>query len=359
MGELRINGNTVAVFENGTVYAGGSAFWGKVIGYYGGGEIQNECRKTVAKYSAGTAYDLPSFGSVLSSGSALCFCSGSTIYEGGSSWNNMIGRFTGDIYGACAAATLYFSLYDSGMQKYKENVDGNSIGTVFSVILALILILGVIFVWPALFEVGGGLSVLMIGTQIVSHIIWGAVSLDKERCSFFNTLKPMCLSATLASGFVTWIFSGTKAPMLLVSFFIAFLASVGSSLIATIAVMMIQKKLLKEKEKEVKRIAELSKNYTPIAKTWRCRCGAENNSNYGTCKKCGEYRNTTETPTAGANRIFKSEERTQYNNQIIATEIAKAGAWTCTCGRVNMAYVSTCVCGCSKHKNTQTDTQKQ
>ena len=105
-----MNGNTVAVFENGTVYAGGST-WGIVIGYYGGGRIEDEYRKTVARYSAGTAYALDSFGSVWSSGSALCHCSGTTIYEGGNSWNNTIGSFIGDIDGACAAATLYFSLH--------------------------------------------------------------------------------------------------------------------------------------------------------------------------------------------------------------------------------------------------------
>lgn len=110
MGEVRVNGNTVAVFENGTVYAGGST-WGIVLGYYGGGRIEDECRKTVARYSAGTAYALDSFGSVWSSGAALCHCSGTTIYEGGNSWNYTIGSFTGDSAGACAAAVLCFSLH--------------------------------------------------------------------------------------------------------------------------------------------------------------------------------------------------------------------------------------------------------
>ena len=105
-----MNGNTVAVFENGTVYAGGST-WGIVLGYYGGGRIEDEYRKTVARYSAGTAYALDSFDPVLSSGSSLCHCSGTTIYEGGNSWNDMLGNFTGDIGGACAAAILYFSLH--------------------------------------------------------------------------------------------------------------------------------------------------------------------------------------------------------------------------------------------------------
>jgi len=131
MGEIRINGNTVAVFENGTVYAGGSK-WGIVLGYYGGGRIEDEYRKTVARYGAGTAYDLDtiSFGTMgWESGSALCHCSGTTIYEGGNSWNNTIGSFTGDPDGACAAAVLYFSLYSKTTVKehMQDETTGNEI----------------------------------------------------------------------------------------------------------------------------------------------------------------------------------------------------------------------------------------
>lgn len=358
MGELRINGDTVAVFENGTVYAGGSTFWGKVIGYYGGGEIQDAYRRTVAEYSCGTARAPGPFGF---SGADLCCCSGNTIYEGGSSWNNMIGCFTGDAYGACAAATLYLSLYDSRkpVRNQGGDIDGQGIGMVLGVILSFILIGGIIVVWPALFEVGGWLSAVMIGTQIISHIIVGVMFLERENVSFFDILKTTCLFATIASGLLTWIFSGTTIPMLVLSFFIAFLASVGSGLIATIVVVLLRKKTHNDKWREEQRIFERSKNYTPMSKTWICKCGAENSSNYSMCKKCGEYRNTVEMPKVGENRIKDLEERMQDDSQIVAAEIAKAGAWTCACGRTNMMYVSSCVCGKTKYEIKQADAKIQ
>ena len=354
MGELRINGYTVAIYENGTVYAGNSTFWGKVIGYYGGGEIQDAHRITIAEYSSGTARALGSFGF---SGSDLCCCSGTTIYEGGSSWNNQIGSFTGDAYGACAAATLYLSLHDSKERvgNHGRDVDGQSIGMVLGVILSFMLIAGIILIWPTLFEVGGWLSAVMIGTQVISHIIVGAMCIEKENESFFDILKTTCLFATIVSGVLTWIFSGTSIPMLFASFIIAFLASVGSGLIATIVIVLLRKKVYNDKLKEKQRIVELSKNYIPMTKTWICKCGAKNSSNYSMCKKCGEYRNTVEMSKVGENRIKDLEERMQDNSQIVAAEIARTGAWTCACGRTNMMYVSSCVCGKTKYKTKQAD----
>ena len=51
----------------------------------------------------------------------------------------------------------------------------------------------------------------------------------------------------------------------------------------------------------------------------------------------------------------------QDNNQIVVAEIARAGAWTCACGRTNMMYVSSCVCGKikSEAKQAETEIQKQ
>ena len=101
---------TVAIFENGTVYAGDTT-WGRVLGYYGDGEIKDASRRVVAKYSSGTAYALDSIGGNLwSNGAALCNCSGDSIYEGGNSWNRTLGFWAGDCEGACAAAVLYFGL---------------------------------------------------------------------------------------------------------------------------------------------------------------------------------------------------------------------------------------------------------
>ena len=36
-----------------------------------------------------------------------------------------------------------------------------------------------------------------------------------------------------------------------------------------------------------------------------------------------------------------------------ATQAVAAGKWACACGRVNDSYVSTCVCGLSKHEAKQ------
>lgn len=64
-------------------------------------------------------------------------------------------------------------------------------------------------------------------------------------------------------------------------------------------------------------------------------------------------------PKAGENRIKDLEERMQDNSQIAAAEIAKAGAWTCACGRTNMMYVSSCVCGKTKYETKQADAKIQ
>lgn len=119
MGEIRVGGKTVAVFESGTVYDRGSTYSGEVMGYYGGGKIEDRYHTTVAKYSAGTAYNLETILGTTGweTGSALYHCSGTTIYEGGSSWNNTVGGFTGDSDGACAAAVLYFSLHSKIVER--------------------------------------------------------------------------------------------------------------------------------------------------------------------------------------------------------------------------------------------------
>lgn len=116
MGKFNVNKGTgyqtEAVFENGTVYAGATT-WGRVLGYYGGGEIKNASRRVVAKYRSGTAYALDSAGSgVWTSGAALCNCDGNDIYEGGNNWNRLLGNYSGDSEGACAAAVLSLCLCD-------------------------------------------------------------------------------------------------------------------------------------------------------------------------------------------------------------------------------------------------------
>ena len=40
----------------------------------------------------------------------------------------------------------------------------------------------------------------------------------------------------------------------------------------------------------------------------------------------------------------------EVKRKLEADEAAKAAGWTCTCGRVNAAYVSGCVCGMSKQE---------
>lgn len=46
----------------------------------------------------------------------------------------------------------------------------------------------------------------------------------------------------------------------------------------------------------------------------------------------------------------KKKSEMQANSQIVAAEAAKANGWTCTCGRTNAAYVSSCVCGVTKQE---------
>lgn len=118
MGKFNVNNGigyqTAAVFESGIVYAGDTT-WGRVLGYYGAGEIKDASRRVVAKYRSGTAYALDSISSGLwTSGASLCNCEGNNIYEGGSRWNRMLGSFSGDGEGACAAAVLSLCLYEDG-----------------------------------------------------------------------------------------------------------------------------------------------------------------------------------------------------------------------------------------------------
>ena len=330
MGELKVNGSTVAVFENGTVYAGGSTFWGDVIGYYGGGEIQDMRHNTVATYSCGKAQAL-GWG-----GADLCFCSGTTIYEGGSSWNGEIGRFTGDLYGACAAATLYFSLYAMHDAPPKNGLDGISIPLV--IVLGFVFVMGVIFVWPTLFEVGGWLSAIMIGTQIIAHVIVGIWRIYGEETSFFETLKTTCGWATISSGVLTWAFSGMKFLMLFGFLLTGFLASILSGLIATSIVVVIEKIIYKDALKYAQGITEQSKKHTPNEETWRCRCGTENSSNYGTCKKCGSYRNTKEHQREETRR-----ETERIRKMIMEYDDAQeSNTWMCSCGTKNKTEHGQC-----------------
>lgn len=216
--------------------------------------------------------------------------------------------------------------------------DGHGIGCGLGFALALMFILGVIFIWPALFEVGGWLSVVMMGTQIVSHIIVGVLCLNGEKDSFSDILKTMCLWATISSGLLTWLFSGTNILMLLTSFLIAFLASVGSGLIAATVVVLLQKSVYKESVKDEKRIAEQSKKYKPNSEKWRCKCGVENSSNYSICKKCGEYRNTEES------RKTEEEREAERIRKIILEYDAtkESNTWMCTCGTKNKTEYGHC-----------------
>lgn len=64
--------------------------------------------------------------------------------------------------------------------------------------------------------------------------------------------------------------------------------------------------------------------------------------------------------------VAPARVKTEIRQNFAADEAAKAAGWTCTCGRVNAAYVSGCVCGMSKQeakiklaqqKKEQTDEQ--
>jgi len=158
MGVIEINGNTVAGFENGTVYLGTSRRR-EVLGYYRGGKIENKYHQTVAKYTLQTAYDLDTIFGVSGheSGPALCHCSGSTIYEGGSAWNRPIGTFCGETDGACAATVLYLS-YINETKKEEQiqkapstdgvNVRGNDgLGFWGGLIITALCLLVVYYFW--------------------------------------------------------------------------------------------------------------------------------------------------------------------------------------------------------------------
>lgn len=47
-------------------------------------------------------------------------------------------------------------------------------------------------------------------------------------------------------------------------------------------------------------------------------------------------------------RIDAAESKLSVDGQLAAQEAAKAGGWTCVCGRFHPMFVSTCVCGVTK-----------
>lgn len=210
---------------------------------------------------------------------------------------------------------------------------GEGIGAVLSVILVLILILGVVFVWVALVQEGSFLSLIMLGAQIVSAVIAGTVCVEIEKQTFRGIFVVMCPSITIASGILTWICSG--GGNIFGFLLIAFFASILNSLISTVVVMFFQKKAHKQRMKEAERAEEQGKIYKQISKDWTCRCGALNSSNYASCKKCGEYRNSIVDQKAEADRVRK-----------MILEHNESDTWMCTCGaKTNIKYGQCKKCG--------------